>query len=318
MKALITGGAGFAGSFLAEYLLDLGYEVAVADLESERWVKLSSVACKIPFFQVDVRDRRTVKKAIQSFRPDRLYHLAAQSSVAYSFQQPKETVDINFFGTLNVLETVAEVIPECRILVTCSAEEYGLVKPDENPIKESQVFRPVNPYAVSKIAQDAISFQYSVTHKLYVVRVRPFNHIGPRQSPAFAVASFAKQIAEIEQKRNEPNLRVGNLMAQRDFTDVRDIARAYYLALEHLPGGSVANVCSGRAMRIADVLSILQDMTEVELRIERDPARTRPSDIPVLVGDPTYINITTGWKPEILIERSLSYTLDYWRNQSRR
>lgn len=313
MKALVVGGTGFAGSFLAEYLLELGFEVAVTGRDRERWLHGSPIACRVQFFNVDVRDKAAVRNTIQSFQPERLYHLAAQSSVSESFRDPEGTFAVNVLGTINVLGAVAESCPSCRVLVVCSAEEYGLVQPGENPVREDQPFRPVNPYAVSKIAQDVASFQYHAAHGLHIVRARPFNHIGPRQSARFAVASFAKQIAEIESGTREPVLQVGNLTAHRDFTDVRDVVRAYHLFLEHLPSGAVANVCSGRAIAIGDILSMLLNSTSVRVRVEHDPTLERPVDIPLIVGDPSFARCASGWQAVIPIERTLVDTLAYWR-----
>lgn len=317
MKALITGGTGFAGSFLAEYLSLKGFDVAVTGLEKGPDLTAFSAASSFRFFAVDVCDEQAVFSVIRAFRPERLYHLAAQSNVPYSFRCPKHTFEVNVFGTINVLEAVAKLAPNCRVLVTCSAEEYGLVDPSQNPINEMHPLRPSNPYAVSKVAQDMVSFQYHITNKLYVVRVRAFNHIGPRQSPSFVVSSFAKQVAEIEVGKRKPILKVGNLDAQRDFTDVRDVVKAYSSALESLPPGSVANVCSGRAIRIAEVLRILLSKTTATIRVEKDPALLRPLDAPVIIGDPSYIRKTTGWVPTIDIEQSIADTLDYWRTKVR-
>ena len=204
-----------------------------------------------------------------------------------------------------------------RILIVGSADEYGLVRPEELPITEDTPLRPLNPYAVSKITQDFLGYQYHLSHGLHIVRVRPFNQIGPRQGPGFVVPDFARQIARIEAGLQEPVIRVGNLSASRDFSDVRDIVRGYYLALRAGKAGCVYNLGSSQAHSVEEILHRLLALSPIAIRVEQDPAMMRPSDIPVSVCDSSRFLADTGWKPQITLERSLQDVLDYWRAQVR-
>jgi GDP-4-dehydro-6-deoxy-D-mannose reductase len=202
---------------------------------------------------------------------------------------------------------------KCRIQLACSSEEYGLVMPDELPIKETNPLRPLSPYAVSKVAQDLLGYQYWKSWKLDSVRTRGFNHEGPRRGPVFVASDFAKQIADIEKGRKPPVMSVGNLEARRDFTDVRDMVRAYWLALEKCEPGEVYNICRGRAWSIREVLELLLSMTKAKIEVREDVGRLRPSDVPVLLGDNTKFVKATGWQPTIPFEQTLRDMLEYWR-----
>jgi GDP-4-dehydro-6-deoxy-D-mannose reductase len=206
-------------------------------------------------------------------------------------------------------------VPEATVIVVCSAEEYGYVDPDDVPVNEKQPFRPGNPYAVSKIAQDMLAYQYALAWDMRIVRLRPFNHFGPGQSDRFVLSSFARQIAEAEAGRIEPVVLTGNLDARRDFLDVRDVARAYRLAADHGESGGVYNIATGRAWQIGALLRQLLDMARVRLDVRHDPARMRPSDVPILSGDATRFSQLTGWRPEIPISQSLADMLDDWRRR---
>lgn len=216
---------------------------------------------------------------------------------------------------LHLIQAIIALELDARILVVGSADEYGLVHPAELPITEETPLRPLNPYAVSKITQDYLGYQYHLSHGLHVVRVRPFNHIGPRQGPGFVVPDFARQIALIEAGLQEPVIRVGNLSASRDFSDVRDMVRGYYLALHAGKPGSVYNLGSGEAHSIEEVLQILLELSTAAIQVETDPALMRPSDIPVSVCDSSLFQADTGWKPEHSLRGSLQAVLDYWRTQ---
>ena len=231
MRALITGVSGFAGSHLAEHCLARG-DVDVAGLVRSRARPghAAALAGRIRLLEADLRDASVVERAVAEAQPDAVFHLAGQAAVPLAFEDPAGTLLDNALGQLNLIQAVLRRCPQARMLVVGSGAEYGLVRPDENPIHEGVPLRPIDPYAVSKVTQDLMAYQYAYTHRLQAVRVRPFNHTGPRQGDAFVASAFARQVAEIEEGVAEPDLAVGNLAAVRDFTDVRDMARAYFLA----------------------------------------------------------------------------------------
>jgi GDP-4-dehydro-6-deoxy-D-mannose reductase len=247
--------------------------------------------------------------------PDQIYHLAAQAFVPISWQDPWGTLENNIRAEANLLHAAAQQRSAARILIVASNEEYGRVPPDDLPIDEDTPLRPDSPYGVSKIAQDFMGLQYFLSHGLHIVRVRPFNHIGPRQNDRFVAANFAKQIAEIEAGQRERKLCVGNLDAQRDFTDVRDMVRAYALALAKGEAGQVYNIVSGVPRSVRELVEMLRSLARVPFELESDPERMRPSDTPVSYCDTTKFHAATGWLPEISFEQSLSDTLDYWRGR---
>jgi GDP-4-dehydro-6-deoxy-D-mannose reductase len=263
-------------------------------------------------------DLQALKELFAATRPDYVYHLAAQAFVPASWADPWSTLENNMRGQLNVLLAAIALGTEPRVLVVGSADEYGIVGAGELPIKETNPLRPNSPYAVSKVAQDMLGYQYYASHKLPVVRVRPFNHIGPGQSPAFVASDFAKQIAEAETGLREPVMQVGNLDARRDFSDVRDIVRAYYLAISQGEAGEVYNLGAERSYSIREVLKALLDLSTTPIKVEQDPTRLRPSDVPEIVSDCDKFRSLTGWQAEIPLEQSLSDILDWWRAQVRR
>lgn len=314
MKALITGIAGFAGSHLAEYLL-AHTDLEVCGVIHRRDENIAHLRDRLTLFQGDLRDYDFVSAILAQARPDFIFHLAAQSFVPASWRDPWDTLESNIRTTLNILESVVALGLKPRILIVGSADEYGLVSQDELPISEDTPLRPYSPYAVSKIAQDMLGYQYYVSHKLPIVRVRPFNHIGPRQSEAFVAADFAKQIAEAELGLRQPAIKVGNLEAKRDFSDVRDIVRGYDLALTRGEPGEVYNLGAEQALSIRELLDRLLGMSAIPLEVEQEPARLRPSDVPIVVSDCAKIRKQTGWRPQISIEQSLRDVLEYWRKK---
>lgn len=314
MRVLITGLTGFAGSFLAEYCLARhGLEVGGLVRDMNRLSHASAFAASCRLFPGDVRDSDAVDDAIAQWQPEVVFHLAGQASVAQAFADPAGTLQNNAVGQLHVIQAVLRHRPDARVLVVGSAYEYGLVAPEENPIHEQVALRPTDPYAVSKVTQDLLGYQYFVSHRLQAVRVRAFNHTGPRQSVDFVASRFARQIAEIEAGTREPVLTVGNLTAIRDFTDVRDVVRAYFLAATRGEPGEVYNVGSGRGRRIDEILTMLVGLSRVPVMIREDAALLRPLDIPELVADASRLARQTGWVPQIPLERTLSDLLDYWR-----
>lgn len=315
MKTLITGITGFVGSHLADMLLEKGYEV----YGTVRWRSLhdniNHLGDKIKLEQTDMRDSHSVEATIKKVQPDHIYHLAAQSFVPMSWSAPAETLDTNIIGTVNLFEAVRKADCNPLIQVAGSSEEYGLVKADEVPIKETNPLRPLSPYGVSKVAQDKLSFQYHMSYGLNIITTRAFNHTGPRRGHVFVCSDFSKQIAEIEKGVRSPVMTVGNLEAQRDFTDVRDVVKAYELALLKGVPGEVYNICSGQARTIQSVLDSLLKMTEKEIEIKRDPDKMRPSDVSILQGDCSKFKEATGWQPTIPFEKTLKDTLDFWRER---
>ncbi len=315
MRALITGVTGFAGSHLAEYLVGhTNLEVWGTDISSNDR-NIAQFRDDLHFVVGDISEPDVALGILVQARSDYVFHLAAQAFVPLSWRDPWQTMANNIRAQLNILQAMVDAEHKPRVLVIGSADEYGMIAPDELPITEATPLRPYSPYAVSKISQDMLGYQYYASHGLPVVRVRPFNHIGPRQSPAFVTSDFAKQVAEIEAGLREPLMYVGNLEARRDFTDVRDMVRGYYLALEHGEVGEVYNLGAERAYSIREVLDMLLAMSEAEIEVVPDPARLRPSDVPVVVSDCNKFRQQTGWQPTISLRESLRDILDYWRER---
>ena len=313
-KVLITGITGFAGSHLADHLLDEGgYEVFGLRRWRSRTENVTHLAGRVTFVEGDITDPRRMRDVVAEVSPDLVFHLAAQSFVPTSWQEPDATLTTNIRGQLNLFEALRGLDKPCRVQIAGSSEEYGLVLPEETPITEDNPLRPLSPYAVSKVTQDMLAWQYYRSYGLDVVRTRGFNHTGPRRGEVFVVSNFARQIALIEAGRQEPVIRTGNLDATRDFTDVRDMVRGYRLALEKGVKGEVYNLCSGRDIRIGDMLDRLVALASVQIRVEQDPARMRPSDVMVLLGSAARFHAATDWEPAIPFEQTLSDTLDFWR-----
>ena len=313
MKALITGISGFAGSHLAEFLIEKGYEVFGTFFDKSTFSNLNGFVNKIKVYKCDIRNYDALKNVIRDVKPDEIYHLAAISFVPTSLKDPKLTFDTNLYGTLNLYQAVIDLEMNPMILFIGSADEYGIVKEKDTPIGESHPLLPMNPYSISKASAGFLSFFYFKNYSLNIIRVRPFNHIGPRQSPEFVCSSFAKQIAEIEKGLREPIIKVGNLEAKRDFTDVRDMVRGYWLALDKGEQGKVYNICSERAIQIKGLLNHLLELSSRKVEIMKDPKRMRPSDNPILQGDSSKFRRRSGWKPEILLDKTLKDILEYWR-----
>jgi GDP-4-dehydro-6-deoxy-D-mannose reductase len=318
MRILITGITGFVGSHLAEFALAQGLVVCGSCRWRSKTENIDHIRDRLHLTECDLRDPSSVQNLLSESEPDCIVHLAAQSFVAASWHAPAETLNTNTLSQVNLLEAVRArkgKIP--RFLVIGSSEEYGLVYEEELPIKETNPLRPLSPYAVSKVTQDLMGYQYFKSYHLPIIRARAFNHEGPRRGDVFVTSNFARQIAEIEAGRRAPTIFVGNLKARRDYTDVRDVVRGYWLLLQHGQPGEVYNLCSGRAWAIQEVLDFLVAESRVRpIAIAEDPARLRPSDVPVLVGDPSKIRASVGWQPEIPFERTLRDLLMYWRNRS--
>ncbi len=314
MKVLVTGITGFAGSHLVDYLLTLpGVEVMGILRWRSRTENIEHFRDKVRLVECDLRDSSSVRDVLDLLRPERIFHLAAQSFVPTSWTAPTESLMTNIIGQLNIFEAVKKLHIMPRIQLACSSEQYGMVFENELPIRETNPLRPLSPYAVSKVGQDMLGYQYWMSYKIPVIRTRGFNHEGPRRGPVFVCSDFAKQIADIERGLKPPVIRVGNLDARRDFTDVRDVVRAYWLSLERGEPGEVYNICCGKAWTIRAMLDMLLAMTKVKVKVEQDEARMRPSDVPVLLGDASKFRKATGWEPTISFEQTLQDLLDYWR-----
>ncbi len=318
MRALITGITGFVGSHLTELLLDRGFEVYGTLRWRSPMDNISHLLGRIELVECDLRDASSVKEALQHSKPEYVFHLAAQSFVPTSWRAPAETLSTNVIGQVHLLEAIREQGLKCRIQIAGSSEEYGLVLESEVPITEQNPFRPLSPYAVSKVTQDMLAYQYFRSYGMHLIRTRAFNHTGPRRGEVFAESSFACQIAEIEAGKREPILRVGNLDAKRDYTDVRDVVKAYLLGLEKGEAGEVYNICSGITNPVRHILDTLLSFTTAKIEVTQDPARMRPSDVTVLWGDSSKFRKQTGWKPEIPLEETLRDLLNYWRGRSQK
>lgn len=311
-KALIIGAAGFVGNYLIDHIQkDCIWSIVVTKMPQEKIIKNG-----IEIRDLNILNKADVSEVLEAEQPDYIFHLAAQSSVALSWKNPGLTVDVNIKGSLNVLDAIRELDYKPRVLLIGSGEEYGYVKPEEVPISEDNVLRPGNIYAVTKACQNMIGRVYSQAYGVDVMMVRAFNHIGPNQTPLFVVADFCRQVAEIEKGIRKPLIRVGNLSARRDFSDVRDVVRAYTLLMEHGSAGECYNVGSGKAVSIRNVLDMILSLTKMNISVEVDPTRLRPVDVPVIEADVSKLVTCTGWKQEFTLEKTIKETLGFWRNET--
>lgn len=315
MRALIIGGSGFVGAYLIRHLKELGQEVAVTKMPGERLERSDSDGIQV--LDLDILDEQAVWQALASVQPDTVYHLAAQSSVAVSWERPQLTADVNIRGCISVLEAVRAQKKQIRVLLIGSGEEYGKILPQELPVCEDHPVRPDSIYAVTKACQNMIGAVYARAYGMQVVMVRAFNHIGPGQSPVFVVSDFCRQTAQIEAGSKEAVIRAGNLEARRDFTDVRDVVRAYALLAERGKAGETYNVGSGHAIRIGDILKMIVQQSKLPVRVESDPKKFRPLDVPVVEADIGRLQKDTGWEPAISLQQTLRETLDAWRRAVR-
>ncbi|MBN2168359.1 MAG: GDP-mannose 4,6-dehydratase [Actinobacteria bacterium] len=316
MRVLITGVTGFVGSHLAEYCLGRGdVEVFGTVRWRSRMENIVDVENDVALIDCDLRDPIATKHCIAEVKPDYIFHLAAQSFVPTSWKAPTETVTTNMVGQINIFEAVRDLGLSTRIQIAGSSEEYGLVHEDEVPIKETNPLRPLSPYGVSKVGQDLLGYQYFMSYGLNIIRTRAFNHTGPRRGEVFVCSNFSKQVAMIEKGKKSPVIEVGNLSARRDFTDVRDMVKGYWLSLEKGEPGEVYNLGSGKDMTMREMLDMLLEHTDVEIEVRQDPERMRPSDVEILLADITKFSSVTGWKPEIPFEKTLKDLLEYWRER---
>ncbi|WP_252221701.1 MULTISPECIES: GDP-mannose 4,6-dehydratase [unclassified Clostridium] len=307
MRALITGVNGFVGHYLSQYLIEQGYEVYGTVIEDN--IKMDNVK----ILKMNLLNKKEVNETIKNINPEQIYHLAGQSAVGLSWDNPTLTMNVNINGTINLLDAVRNNNINTKILIIGSSDEYGIIKPEECPINEQHKLNPNSPYAISKMTQEEISKLYIKSYKMNIIMVRAFNHIGPMQSKNFVVSDFASRIAEIE-KGAEAIIRVGNLEAYRDFTDVRDIVKGYELLMSYGKIGEIYNIGSGKPYKIQQILDILLSLSTTNINVEIDKNRLRPSDVPIIQCDNSKIKSHTNWSIEYDIKDTLKDTLDYWRN----
>lgn len=317
MKALITGITGMVGSHLAEYLLDKQVEVHGTLRYRSRTENIVGLTKKVTLHQCDLLDRSSLQSVITSVRPDFIFHLAAQSYVPYSFVAPSITLETNCIGTANLLETIRLSRTEGYdpvIHVCSSSEVYGQVLPEEVPIRESNALRPASPYAVSKVCEDMLAWQYYTSWKMKTIRSRLFTHTGPRRGDVFAESAFAKQIVEIEKGLKEPIIYVGNLDSIRTFMDVRDAVRAYWIMVNKCSFGDVYNIGGDTTMSVGEMLNTLvSHSSRKDIDIVEDPNLLRPSDVTLQIPCCEKFKSQTGWKPEISFDKTMLDLLSYWR-----
>lgn len=308
-KALITGGSGFVGPYLCRELLSAGYEVVLTangdGLPEPEW----------NWVELDILNAEAVKKLLTEGHFDCVFHLAAQSSAAVSWKKPGLTMNVNVQGTLNLLETLRNMEKAPRLLLVGSSEEYGAVTPEQCPIREDTPCHPGNPYAVSKLCAEQLGLLYANAYGLEILCTRSFNHVGKGQALGFVLSDFCQQIALLEKSEGEKVMSVGNLSAKRDFSDVRDVVRAYRLLMEKGKSGKVYNVGSGRAVAVRELLDALLALSEADIRIEVDPAKLRPIDVPLHVADVSALRADTHWENEIPLGETLQTILNDWRKR---
>ncbi|WP_342757066.1 GDP-mannose 4,6-dehydratase [Kineothrix sedimenti] len=310
-KAMIIGAAGFVGNYLMEYLQkECNMEVYVTKLLRE---EISN--SNVKEYNLDILDKEAIVSLLFEIRPDYIFHLAAQSSVGLAWKNPCLTIDVNIKGSVNVMDAVRELYYKPRVILIGSGEEYGHINEGESPIKEENMIRPGNIYAATKVCQNMIGNIYAQAYDMELMMVRAFNHIGPTQAPIFVVADFCKQVAEIEKGIREPVMYVGNLEAKRDFTDVRDVVRAYAMLIEKGKSGETYNVGSGHAVSIREILELIISLSHQNIKVEIDPNKLRPVDVPIIEADTTKLRKLTGWEPEITLEQTIKETLNYWRER---
>ena len=318
MRAVVTGAGGFVGRYLVDELISAGYEVLATDIVEEEKGRFPDATI---YQRCDLLDGKAVDELIGGFQPETVYHLAAQSSAARSFEDPRGTLETNLFAALNILEAARElnssVDHAVRLLSVGSSEEYGRQPQERMPLTETSPIEPVSPYAVSKAAQALLFQQYRRAYDLEVVLTRSFSHTGPGQTVRFVLPSFAHQCAEIGAGLREPVIRAGNLDVIRDFLDVRDVVRAYRLLAERGSNGEVYNVCSGKGLALGGALDMLIGGVGCAVAVETDPELLRPADVPVLLGDNGLLRADTGWEQTISHERMLSDLVEYWERRVR-
>lgn len=312
LKVFISGATGFVGTHLVKYLDSSDYTIYGTSFP-EKPATGAEASSGQQIFQMDIRSEKAVFEAVKDIQPDWIFHLAAISNVKYSWEKRKETLETNLMGAFYLFEAVREYAPQARILFVSSSDVYGVLTPKEKALQEEDSLLAVNPYAFTKIGGEMLSGFYARIEKMDIVIARSFPHTGPGQDPAFVCSDWASQIARIEKGLAEPVIKIGNCKVRRDFTDVRDMIRAYTLLMEKGNSGEIYNVCSGRAVLLREVLDILLSFCSEKFEVEVDWRKLRKADIPLLVGDNRKIREATSWEPKIPLKKSLHDLLEYWR-----
>jgi GDP-4-dehydro-6-deoxy-D-mannose reductase len=310
-KVFITGATGFVGHHLAEYLDDRDLLISGISFPGQP-EEFGECRCKT-LYHLDLRDEKGVFDILEKVKPDWIYHLAAVSNVRHSWERRRETLEINLVGTLNLFEAVRTYCPDARLLYVSSSDVYGVLSPRENAISEEEKTRAVNPYALSKISGELLGRFYEQIENLDIVFARPFPHTGPGQSSDFVCSDWAYQISQIEKGRADPVIHVGNISVQRDFIDVRDVVKAYYLLLDKGKKGEIYNISSGQAVSLEKILNILLSFSSISIKVNVDTSKLRKTDMPLLMGNNEKLKKETFWKPEIPLKQTLSDLLQYWR-----
>src|SRR6266700_1587722 len=313
-RILITGCTGVVGSHLVEQCRNHNPQTELCGITgNQNYQTVTPGMSDIKIWVADIKQPEAIRKVVAMSQPDLIIHLAAQSSVSASWRDPFGTLEVNAGGVIHLLEALRSEQLTPRIVLVGSGEQYGMVHPEDIPIREECPFRPANPYAVSKVTQDFYGYQYFVAYGLPILRARPFNHFGPRQSSMFVIANFTRQIALIEAKRTEPVLTIGNLEAWRDFLPIEDVVAAYLAIAEQGQPGEAYNIGSGQARSIKEILDLLLTFARVPIQLRKDPARLRPIDVPLLEADTSRLRTDTNSKPIVQFEFALQQTLDFWR-----
>lgn len=311
MKIWITGGGGFMGPHLADFLVNQGHEVFSSYYRPTTDIK--TINPKVRLEECDVRNKERIMQILSEFKPDKIFHLAAQSFPTVSWKEPIYTLETNILGTTNIFEGVKKLKLPTKILVACSSAEYGFINPEEVPVKESHVLKPLHPYGVSKVAVEMLAYQYFQNFKIPSIAIRIFNTTGPRKVDDVC-ADFTKRLIEMEKGINpEKKLRVGNLDTKRTITDVRDLIRAFDLALEKATIGEVYNVGGDKVYSMMEIVEKLKELVDFNFEIYQDPALLRSTDEPIIYGDCSKFKQETGWEQEIPLEKTLKDMLDHWR-----
>jgi GDP-4-dehydro-6-deoxy-D-mannose reductase len=313
MKALITGAAGFVGGHLARHLIDLDYSVAGVVLPREARKAVETLPSEVSLIEADILDDERLNRAFADWEPGVVFHLAAFSNPESSWAQARQTLEVNILGSHNVLQAAVETGVEPRVLLVGSSQQYGHVAESDQPMREELPQKPLTPYAVSKASQELLGQRFFLSEQLPVLMVRSFNHTGPGQSASYVCSNFARQIAEIESGLREPKIEVGNLSARRDFTDVRDVVRAYVQIAESGNPGEPYNVCRGEALSIQHILDALLEQTDADVVVRVDMTRYHVLDAPLILGDNSRLRFELGWEPAISLEQTLSDLLNFWR-----
>jgi len=318
-RILISGITGFVGSHLADLALEKDCEVyGLKRWNLSRMRNVRHILDKVKWIDCDITDNISVKKALEIAKPEKIFHLAAESFVSTSWDHPSHYIDVNYKGTVNFLESIKDLKLETKILIPGSGEEYGKILENELPITEKSILRPVNPYAVTKIAQDLIAYVYFETYGINTIRVRAFNHEGPRRDNIFGIPSYCHQIAKIEKDLQKPILKTGHIEDRRNFTHVKDMVEAYWLAIEHCKPGDLYLIGSDETDKIFTYRQIIEkliNMSEIKnIKVEQEPEFVRPTAVPRLIGNTSKFRNLTGWKPKISIDEILQDTLNYWRD----